>query len=345
MHERLFPIIDSLFEKLGPNPSENIHTIVSKAADLLNCGGAFYGCLQPDTNETRIRSTHNIPEGQPSPLNDLCRQILACAGAEPFCMLNPAAEKGELENSPYPTWHFHSVIGHVVPSACGSPGVVAAVDSRPREFSPTERLIIALLAKSLALEEAHLHREEMLEGAVNEKTTAMRRANERLKTEIKGHKNTIGQLTEREAELREKSKAFDELNTTLSVLLKKRDSDIIDLEERMIRNIRELIDPALSRLIGSALKPAQLKWLKLIDSSLNELASPFASKISSGYHKLTPMEIKVASFIKQGKTNKEISEFLGISPRTVEVHRNNIRHKFGIQKRKLNLRSHLMSID
>ena len=96
---------------------------------------------------------------------------------------------------------------------------------------------------------------------------------------------------------------------------------------------------------SGGLTDTQQKWLDVLASNLNELASPFAGKITSAYRRLTPMEIKVASFIKHSKTNKEISDFLGISGRTVEVHRSNIRRKLGIKNRKQNLRTFLMSIE
>jgi DNA-binding NarL/FixJ family response regulator len=60
--------------------------------------------------------------------------------------------------------------------------------------------------------------------------------------------------------------------------------------------------------------------------------------------KLTPTEIQVANFIRQGKTTKEIAEMLNLSPKTIEFHRDNIRTKMGIKNKKINLRTHLMSI-
>ncbi|MHC4799478.1 MAG: helix-turn-helix transcriptional regulator [Planctomycetota bacterium] len=62
------------------------------------------------------------------------------------------------------------------------------------------------------------------------------------------------------------------------------------------------------------------------------------------YYKLTPSEITVANLIKHGRTTKEVSEYLGLSRRTVEVHRYNIRNKFEIKNKKVNLRSYLLSI-
>ena len=77
---------------------------------------------------------------------------------------------------------------------------------------------------------------------------------------------------------------------------------------------------------------------------MNDIVSPFARRLSSTYLGLTPTEIQVANFVKEGKTTKEIAEALHSSPRTVEFHRNKIREKIGIKNSKANLRSYLLSM-
>jgi DNA-binding CsgD family transcriptional regulator len=225
-------------------------------------------------------------------------------------------------------------------------------DERPRRWAGEDISTLQTAAEIVmrAIENQQLHEELLkhrlkLERIVAKRTKALLQASSVCAAEIQSHKRTIATLTEREAELAEKSKALDELNTTLAVLLKRRENDLGDLEERMVRNIRDLLDPAIRRLKSGDLTDTQQKWLDVLTSNLNELASPFSGKITTGYRRLTPMEIKVASFIKHSKTNKEISDFLGISERTIEVHRNNIRRKLGIKSRKQNLRSFLMSIE
>lgn len=46
---------------------------------------------------------------------------------------------------------------------------------------------------------------------------------------------------------------------------------------------------------------------------------------------LTPREREVMDLLVQGKTNKEIAEVLGLSPRTVEVHRAAIKRKLDVK--------------
>lgn len=109
-------------------------------------------------------------------------------------------------------------------------------------------------------------------------------------------------------------------------------------------NVRKLIDPVINKLINSELSGTQKKWLSVLVSTLNEITSPLSKRLSSHYYMLTPSEIKVAGYIELDKTNKEIAELLGISCRTVEVHRSNIRKKMGIKKRNVNLRIQLLSL-
>jgi DNA-binding CsgD family transcriptional regulator len=112
----------------------------------------------------------------------------------------------------------------------------------------------------------------------------------------------------------------------------------------MLCNVQKLVDPVINNLRASGLSSMQKKWLSTLVSTLNEITSPLSKRLSSNYYMLTPSEIKVASYIELDKTNKEIAELLGISCRTVEVHRSNIRKKMGIKKRNVNLRTHLLSL-
>jgi DNA-binding NarL/FixJ family response regulator len=61
------------------------------------------------------------------------------------------------------------------------------------------------------------------------------------------------------------------------------------------------------------------------------------------YQNLSPTEIKIAAFIKKGKTTKDMANILGQSVRTIEVHRHNIRKKLGIANAKVNLRTYLLT--
>lgn len=55
-----------------------------------------------------------------------------------------------------------------------------------------------------------------------------------------------------------------------------------------------------------------------------------APKTADGREQLTNREQTILLELAQGKTNKEVAAALGISVRTVETHRNNIKRKLGI---------------
>ncbi|HOK05840.1 MAG TPA: PAS domain S-box protein [Syntrophales bacterium] len=151
-------------------------------------------------------------------------------------------------------------------------------------------------------------------------------------------------LRRRERELEEKSRNLEDANTALKVLLRRRDEDRAELEEKVVHNIRELILPYVENLKASPLNAHQANQLAILERHLNEITSPFLRTLYSRHPDLTPMELKIVTFIKEGRATKEMAELLGISPRTVDVHRNNIRRKVGLKHRKANLRSYLMAL-
>ncbi len=185
---------------------------------------------------------------------------------------------------------------------------------------------------------------ESLEQRVEERTEELVRANIRLKREIEERKLAEQTLMKKEEELQLKSLNLEEANTALKVLLKRGEQDKKELEEKVLSNIRELALPYLEKLKSGPLDDKQAAYVHLLESSLNDIISPFLQRLSSQYLNLTPTEIQVANLVREGKSTKEISELLTISKRAVEFHRNNIRDKLGLKKEKANLRSYLLSL-
>jgi DNA-binding CsgD family transcriptional regulator len=163
--------------------------------------------------------------------------------------------------------------------------------------------------------------------------------------DITARKSAEKALTEREVELKLKTNSLEETNTALRVLLKRRNDDKTELEEKILVNVKQLVIPLLEKVKRRRLDSEQMAYLDLLESNLNDIISPFLRNLSAKYVNLTPTELRVAYFIKEGKTTKEIAEVMALSPRTVETHRKRIRMKLGLDKKKENLRSHLLPLE
>ena len=150
-------------------------------------------------------------------------------------------------------------------------------------------------------------------------------------------------MKQRTQELEEKTKSLEEVNTALRVLLRKREEDKSILEQRMLLNVRELVIPYIERMREVPLNKRQEGWLDIMESTLNDIVSPFLHKLSLEFLNLTPSEIQVANLVKFGKTTKEIAHILNLSGKTIEFYRKRIRKKIGITNKNINLQTFLSS--
>lgn len=175
-----------------------------------------------------------------------------------------------------------------------------------------------------------------LEILVEERTRELSDANLQLRKEIDRHTNTA-------KELRLNSERLKELNTAMRVLLDKRKEERERIEENIRINLKELIEPYLSRLECSELSKSQRQMIGLIRMNLDEVFGTSVPEISSSFLFFTPNELQVVNLIRKGKTTKDIAHLLNISTRTVEAYRNSIRKKLGLKNKKVNLRTYLSS--
>ena len=162
-------------------------------------------------------------------------------------------------------------------------------------------------------------------------------------TDITAQKNTERILVERERELQQKNAHLEEINTALQTLVKIREQDKAEIEETLVANIHQLVDPLLVRLKASGLSERQKSYVAILEANLHEVITPFTQQIATRYLELTPAEVEVANLVKHGRKSKEIASLLNISPRTVEMHRRNIRKKLGLRNQHANLRTFLLS--
>ena len=192
----------------------------------------------------------------------------------------------------------------------------------------------------IALQKAH----DELEQRVEERTMDLLQFSESLKREIVERKEAEVKLRKRERELKRKTRNLQEVNTAMKVLLDQREKDRREVEEMMLNNVKELLAPYLERLKKTKLTDVQMAHVRVLETNLENIVSPFLKNLHSRHLNLTPKEIRVASLIKEGRTTKEIAELLGMSVAAVEFHRNNLRKKLGLRNRKANLVSHLATM-
>lgn len=165
-------------------------------------------------------------------------------------------------------------------------------------------------------------------------------------TDVKKATETMDALLKAKTrELTDANQALEKTNIALQVLLEKKDETRNRLEEKMRFNVSELILPVLEKLANSGLNNKQKAYIDIVARNINDIVKPFLKGIPQKFLELTPSEIQVLNFIKQGKTSKEIAVLMNIAVSTVDFHRDNIRRKLRLNNKKVNLRTYLQSLE
>ncbi len=160
--------------------------------------------------------------------------------------------------------------------------------------------------------------------------------------DITERKILIDSLKKREQELASKSESLQEVNAALKVLFKQKEQDMRAFEENMVSNLRKMVLPYIGKMQKTVLDSKHKSYVDIIENNLNQIISPFLNRLAS--FNFTPREMEVVLLIKEGRTTKAMAEIMGVAPSAIDSHRNNIRKKFGLNKRKINLRTYIMSL-
>jgi len=144
--------------------------------------------------------------------------------------------------------------------------------------------------------------------------------------------------------LKQHTDKLNELNTALRVLLKQREDDKNDLEEKVTSNVKELLLPYIEGMKNRKIDPKSKVSLSILETNLQNIISPFTQRLSSKYLGLTPREVQVADLIRQGKSTKEIARFIGVSASAISIYRYHIREKLGLIEQKVNLKTYLQNL-
>ena len=119
--------------------------------------------------------------------------------------------------------------------------------------------------------------------------------------------------------------------------------DKLELEKKVLTNVKDLVLPYVEKLKNSRLQPKDKTLVEIIETHLQDIITPLMQNLTNANILLTPQEMQVATLVKDGKTSKEIAELLIVSEATVNFHRKNLRAKFGLTNQRTNLRTYLLT--
>jgi len=150
------------------------------------------------------------------------------------------------------------------------------------------------------------------------------------------------ELQETNRQLTLERKALQESNTAMRIVLARIEQEKQEIHRDIKSNVDKILMPILQAL-ALQLSPAQTKYLEMLQTNLEEITSPFISRLSSAYHSMTPTEISICNMIRNGMRTKEIAEIRGVSEATINRHREKIRRKLKITNHNVNLATFLQS--
>jgi len=150
------------------------------------------------------------------------------------------------------------------------------------------------------------------------------------------------ELQETNRQLSLERKALQESNTALRIVLARIEQEKQEIRRDIKMNVEKILMPILQAL-ALQVPLAQSKYVEMLQTSLEEITSPFVSQLSGSYHSMTPTEIGICNMVRNGRRTKEIAEMRGVSEATINRHREKIRRKLKITNQDVNLATFLQS--
>lgn len=143
--------------------------------------------------------------------------------------------------------------------------------------------------------------------------------------------------------LKAQKAALEQKNIALREILEQVGAEKKMIKDEVLANIEHLLLPILEKIKSDPVY-SDNPQMDLLEKNVRGLVSSFGKKISQHSLKLTPREIEICDMIKHGLSNKEMAKVSHISVHTIETHRENIRRKLNLRKKKINLGSFLKSL-
>jgi DNA-binding CsgD family transcriptional regulator len=150
------------------------------------------------------------------------------------------------------------------------------------------------------------------------------------------------ELQESNRQLTLERRSLQEANTALRAVLARIEEEKREIRQEVRANVERILLPILQEL-ALVIPKSQRRIIELLRDSLEEITSPFVSRLSAGFRSLTPTEIRICHMIRGGLRTKEIAQVRGISPATVNRHRERIRRKLGLTNEEANLATFLQA--
>ena len=163
-----------------------------------------------------------------------------------------------------------------------------------------------------------------------------------LTTSVDELQTVLNTLLTREKELQEKNRELLDTNTTLSVMMKRRDKELHDIRQEIVAKTIETVLPLLKKAQNKVSGSAR-DYMETAQANLLDIFTEQPHDNILNHAKLAPRELQIIQYIRQNKTTKEIANLLGLTLSTVESYRENIREKLRLKNKKINLKKFLTS--
>ncbi|MCP3899911.1 MAG: helix-turn-helix transcriptional regulator [Desulfobacteraceae bacterium] len=143
-----------------------------------------------------------------------------------------------------------------------------------------------------------------------------------------------------EEELRIERISLENKNVALKEVIERVQVEKDEIAKNVQANVDKIIIPIFS-IIEQNIDFKDTKLLKLVKNNLREVTAPFTNSIINQFTALSPVEIQICDYIKNGFSTKDIAQLRGIAISTVSRHREHIRKKLNLTNKNINLVTYL----
>ncbi|WDP91477.1 MAG: DNA-binding response regulator [Desulfobacter sp.] len=145
-----------------------------------------------------------------------------------------------------------------------------------------------------------------------------------------------------ETRLKRAVEELENANRALAAMVDTREIEIQAIRETIRSRLEQRVLPYISALEEEvAGREPETTTIGLLKGAVMKTVPIKKYSIPPFQDSLSPRELKIVDLIKEGKSTKQISRYMNISPGTVSAYRNKIRKKLGLINTKTNLRSFL----